>query len=206
LDPNLLLSKSQKDFNAAVAEATKDMNSMDAMAVQTSLRAAYKITGEEKVALSKAGELRSGIEAKDAQQRTQAFEKVYGNLGFENLISAKEAPADATAEQKAQVAEYNAALSQTRSMAEKNAFGRLSPEDAATVATKAAYLDVMVKHVVPVLEKGYSAVVAERNALAKELQAIRGLKQPGNFNAPTEVTPPGKPDMKSLLQKAFPKR
>jgi hypothetical protein len=64
----------------------------------------------------------------------------------------------------------------------------------------------MVKHVVPVLEKGYSAVVAERNALAKELQAIRGLKQPGSFTAPTEVAPTGKPDMKSLLQKAFPKR
>jgi len=205
VDP-ALLGKSQKDFNAAVAEMTKDMNSMDASTVQVAMRNAYKLAGDERTALAKAGELRSGIEAKDAQQRTQAFEKVYGNLGFENLISAKEAPADATAEQKAQVAEYNAALSQTRSMAEKNAFGRLSPEDAATVATKAAYLDVMVKHVVPVLEKGYSAVVAERNALAKELQAIRGLKQPGNFNAPTEVAPPGKPDMKALLQKAFPKR
>lgn len=205
VDP-ALLGKSQKDFNAAVAEMTKDMNSMDASTVQVAMRNAYKLAGDERTALAKAGELRSGIEAKDAQQRTQAFEKVYGNLGFENLITAKEAPADATAEQKAQVAEYNAALSQTRSMAEKNAFGRLSPEDAATVATKAAYLDVMVKHVVPVLEKGYSAVVAERNALAKELQAIRGLKQPGSFTAPTEVAPTGKPDMKSLLQKAFPKR
>lgn len=205
IDP-ALLGKSQKDFNAAVAEMTKDMNSMDASTVQVAMRNAYRLAGDERTALAKAGELRSGIEAKDAQQRTQAFEKVYGNLGFENLITAKEAPADATAEQKAQVAEYNAALSQTRSMAEKNAFGRLSPEDAATVATKAAYLDVMVKHVVPVLEKGYSAVVAERNALAKELQAIRGLKQPGSFTAPTEVTPTGKPDMKSLLQKAFPKR
>jgi hypothetical protein len=205
VDP-ALLGKSQKDFNAAVAEMTKDMNSMDASTVQVAMRNAYKLAGDERTALAKAGELRSGIEAKDAQQRTQAFERVYGNLGFENLITPKEAPAEATAEQKAQVAEYNAALSQTRSMAEKNAFGRLSPEDAATVATKAAYLDVMVKHVVPVLEKGYSAVVAERNALAKELQAIRGLKQPGNFNAPTEVAPTGKPDMKALLQKAFPKR
>lgn len=204
LDP-AILEKPMKEFNAAVAEATKDLNSMDANIVQSSMRSAYKLANEEKSALAKAGELRSGIEAKDAQQRTQAFEKVYGNLGFENLISPKEAPAEATAEQRAQVAEYNAALSQTRSMAEKNAFGRLSSEDAATVATKAAYLDVMVKHVVPVLEKGYSAVVAERNALAKELQAIRGLKQPGSFTAPAEVDTGEKKDAKYYLRKAFPK-
>ena len=204
LDP-AILEKPMKEFNAAVAEATKDLNSMDANIVQSAMRSAYKLANEEKSALAKAGELRSGIEAKDAQQRTQAFEKVYGNLGFENLITAKEAPAEATAEQRAQVAEYNAALSQTRSMAEKNAFGRLSPEDAATVATKAAYLDVMVKHVVPVLEKGYSAVVAERNALAKELQAIRGLKQPGSFTAPAEVDTGEKKDAKYYLRKAFPK-
>ena len=103
------------------------------------------------------------------------------------------------------MAEYNQAVAQTRSIAEKYAFGRLSPEDAAAVATKAAYLDTMVKHVVPALEQGYTAVVAERNALAKELQAIRGLKQPGSFTAPAEVDTGEKKDAKYYLRKAFQK-
>ena len=204
LDP-AILEKPMKEFNAAVAEATKDLNSMDANIVQSSMRSAYKLANEEKSALAKAGELRSGIEAKDAQQRTQAFEKVYGTLGFDGLVTPKEIPADATPEQKTKMAEYNQAVAQTRSIAEKYAFGRLSPEDAAAVATKAAYLDTMVKHVVPALEQGYTAVVAERNALAKELQAIRGLKQPGSFTAPAEVDTGEKKDAKYYLRKAFQK-
>ncbi len=204
LDPSIL-GKSQKDFNAAVAEMTKDMNSMDATTVQTAMRQAYKLSGDERAALAKASELRSGMAEKEALQTKQAFEKVYGNLGFENLISPKEAPADATPEGKAEVAAYNQALAQTRTIAEKNAFGRLSPDEAATVATKAAYLDIMVQHVVPVLEKGYAAVVAERNALAEELQAIRGLKQPGSFTAPAETDTGEKKDAKYYLRRAFPK-
>lgn len=205
IDP-ILLGKSQKDFNAAVAEMTQDMNSMDATTIQTAMRSAYKIANDEKAALSQAGDLRAGIEAKNAMQTKQAFEEVYGSLGFENLITPKEAPAESTAEQRAEVAQYNEALSKTRSMAEKNAFGRLSPKDAAAVATKAAYLDVMVQHVMPVLEKGYSAVVAERNALAKELQAIKGLKAPGSFNAPAEADTGEKKDANYYLRQAYGKK
>jgi hypothetical protein len=204
VDPGLL-NKPQKDFNAAVAEMTKDMNSMDASTVQTSMRTAYKLANDERTALAKAGELRSGIEAKDAQQRTQAFEKVYTGMNFENMVQAKNVPADATAEQKSEIAEYNQAISQTRATAERNAFGKLSVEDQASVSIKAALYDMRVKHVDPLIDRGYSAVVAERNALAKELQAIRGLKQPGSFTAPAEADTGEKKDAKYYLKKAFAK-
>lgn len=206
IDPNLLFAKSQKDFNAAVAEATKDMNAMDAMAVQSSLRAAYKLTGEESQALSKAGELRAGIEAKTAQQSKQAFEEVYGNIGIESILQPRQAPDSATADERAEVEMFNQKLSSFRSMSEKNVFGRLSPKDAAALGIKAAALDLIVSDILPVADKGFKVVVAQRDSLIKELQAIKGLKSPGSFTAPTEVDTGEKKDAQFYLRQAFGKK
>jgi hypothetical protein len=40
----------------------------------------------------------------------------------------------------------------------------------------------MVNVVVPRMNKEYSQVLSERNALLAELKAIRGAKNPGNFS------------------------
>src|SRR4029079_2674225 len=67
VDVNALLGKDRKNFSAAVAELTKDLNPMDATTVQTALRDAYRISTEEKAALANSSQLREQI-----RQRTEA--------------------------------------------------------------------------------------------------------------------------------------
>ena len=178
-----LLAKPLKDFNQSVAEMTRDMNGMDATSVQATLRQAYKLAIEEKGALSNAGQLRQSLEAKNALDSKKAFEETWGNFGgAENLLTAVDIPEDAAPEEKAELSAYNQAIQQVRPNAEKYAFGRLDAKSAAQVASKAAILDTMVNVVVPRMNKEYSQVLSERNALLAELKAIRGAKNPGNFS------------------------
>ena len=178
-----LMAKPLKDFNKTVAEMTREMNGMDATTVQASLRQAYKLAQEEKNALGNASGLREQLESKSALESKKAFEETWGNFGgAENFLSTVEIPEDAAPEEKTELSEYNQAIQQVRQNAEKYAFGRIDSRTAAQVASKAAILDTMVNVVVPRMNKEYSQILSERNALAAELKAIRGAKNPGNFS------------------------
>ena len=178
-----LMAKPLKDFNKTVAEMTREMNGMDATTVQASLRQAYKLAQEEKNALGNASGLREQLESKSALESKKAFEETWGNFGgAENFLSTVEIPEDAAPEEKSELSAYNQAIQQVRQNAEKYAFGRIDSRTAAQVASKAAILDTMVNVVVPRMNKEYSQILSERNALAAELKAIRGAKNPGNFS------------------------
>jgi hypothetical protein len=207
-DLTQLLHKPMKEFNAAVAELTHQMNGMDANVVQSALRNAYKITNEEKAALANAGNLRQSLESKVAAEQKKAFEQTWGKFdGAEGFLQTLDITPEMSPEEQAEIKGYNDAVVATRQTAEQYAFGRLDPQNAAKIAGKAAILDTLTKVVVPRMEREYSQLVKERNALLAELKGIREAKNPGNFST-TPQSQQGDPksaynEARAALKNAF---
>lgn len=209
-DLKAILGLPQKEFAAKVAELTKEMNIVDANSVVSGLRAAYKIGAEEKAALATAGELKAGIEAKYAAQNKASFEEEYRALNVDSMVKPFEIPAGTSAEDRAVIEKANHELSKVRANAESNAFGRLTPKSAATMALKAALFDQHMVVRAPIIQKGISALQAQLAKAEGELQAIKAAKGTGSFVAPAGQAPksdaPWEDKKASLLDAAFPGR
>lgn len=191
VDMVALLAKPQKDFNAAVAQLTEKMNSMDATTVQTTLRTAYRIQASEREALSKAGDLSRQLGEKSAAQNRQAFDESWGNLGDSGqfLVELESAP-DATAEDKQTVADYNKAVQGVRQSAERYAFGQTNPRQAAAIAQKAAILDFLTANGLPRMQVEFDRIVALNHQLASELAGLKKARSP---NGEVAGAPSAKP-------------
>ncbi len=199
-DLNQLLVKPLKEFNAEVGALTKEMNAMDATTVQSALRAAYKLHADERTALSKASDLKAGIEQRTAAQQKQAFEETWGKLGEPDRFLTPVAIADTLpAEERAELASYNEAMKAVRQNAESNAFGRLDPKGAAAIASKAAVLDFVVKTAVPRMEKEFRRVVEDNNTLIAELKAIKAAKGSGDFQSTPSDAPAAPKTIKEMI-------
>lgn len=201
-----LLAKNPKDFSAAVSEITKDMNQMDATTVQTSLRSAYKLSSEEKSALSKSSELQQQIQQREAQRAKAAFEETWNGLALKDgLMPQIEIPADADENEKVEIQRMNTAFAGARAKAEAYAFGKLDERGVANIAQKAALLDVHINTVIPRMNTEYQKVRAERDLLLKEMKAIRASKNPGSFTGDSgkSTAPNGKVSLDSLATQYF---
>lgn len=176
-----LLGKPRKDFNAAVAEITKNMNSMDAQTVQQSLRQAHDISMREGDAKKNSSQLRQQIEEKNAATHKAEFEKVFSEIGYGDGFFEPNIPDDASAEDKAELIGISQAMKSAKAEAEKNAFGKLSPREAARIATQAAYLKVHVEKVIPRMHKEWASVKAENDTLKAENAKLKKSKNPGSF-------------------------
>ena len=190
VDFDAMMGKSRAEFSKAVSELTSKMQDFDRTAFVTSMRDAYRLTGEAKSALANANDLKAGIESRTAAKQKQAFEETWGHLGdADNFLKPAEIPATASPEEKAELTAYNAALPSVRQAAEANAFGRLDAKGVAAIATKAAVLDFVIKTTIPRINKEFSTVVQERNQLAEELKAIKAAKGAGSFESTPAETP-----------------
>lgn len=172
-----LLGKPMKDFNAAVSEYTKDMNSADAATVAVALREARGLHAKESEALSKSGELHQQLQAKAAAEQKAAFESVSAEV-IPNFMK-REITAEMTPEAKASAEAYNKSIEGLRQRAESRAFGKVTERDVATMAYKEQALDHMVTHAIPMLESHISsqnAIIAE---LTEQLAAVKGTRSPG---------------------------
>lgn len=206
VDVTALLGKSPKDFAAAVSEITKDMNQMDATTVQTSLRSAYKLNGEERNALSQSSTLKQEIAQREAQRAKAAFEETFKSLDLKDgLFPAVEIPEDADENEKAEIQRMNQEFASVKTKAEAYAFGKLDERGVAKIAQKAALLDVHMQTVIPRMNTEYQKVRAERDAAVKELKAIRAGKNPGSFTGDSGKAPApnGKVSLDSLATQFF---
>lgn len=195
-DFGLLLGKPRAEFAKVVSELAAKLPAFDQSAFATAMREAFRLTGESKQALSKASELRAGMEAQAAAQQKAAFGEVWGKLGdADTFLKPVDIPDTASSEEKAELGSYNKAVAEVRSKAEANAFGRLDAKGAAALASKSAVLDFMVGVAVPRMNKEYASVLADRNRLAAELKAIHDAKNPGSFSgaAPAAAAPGAAP-------------
>lgn len=193
-DVPAILSKNRKDFSAAVTELTKDLNPMDATTVQTALRDAYRISAEERTALANGGELRAKLQQQAEAQARQAFEEVSSNLGpIGEFLVPLDVPAGAPAEEVAEITDYNNTVANMRQHVEKTVFGPTNEKSMAVLGWKASTLDFLLNKGIPRMEKTYSSVVAERDALARELAAMKGVKGGGPIAGdPAKGGTPGK--------------
>lgn len=178
-DLQSLLSKPAKEFNAEVSKLTKDMNTVDASIVVTSLRNAHKLTAKQGEVLSKSGELATALQQKAAQTQKAAFEEVSKNLGpSADFLQPLEIVDGLSPEDKTAAEGYNASLASVRANAEKLAFGRVDERGVATMSYKAATLDHMIQHTIPRVQAEFRKIanlVKEQNEVIKQL---RGGKAP----------------------------
>ena len=177
-----LMGKSLKEFSAEVSKLTKDMNSMDATAVQTSLRNAWKINNDAASALSKSQELAKALSEKSAHAQKQAVEKVWGTFKeAESILAKRPVPEGATPEELAEITSYNEAVQGLRSNYERNAFGRMTEEETARMALKATTFDFIQTHGVRMMERAYKGMEARALAAEKQLNELKAARSPGNM-------------------------
>ena len=177
-----LMGKSLKEFSAEVSKLTKDMNSMDATAVQTSLRNAWKINNDATSALSKSQELAKALSEKSAHAQKQAVEKVWGTFKeAESILAKRPVPEGATPEELAEITSYNEAVQGLRSNYERNAFGRMTEEETARMALKATTFDFIQTHGVRMMDRAYKSMEARAVAAEKQLAELKAARSPGNM-------------------------
>ena len=177
-----LMGKSLKEFSAEVSKLTKDMNSMDATAVQTSLRNAWKINNDAASALSKSQELAKALSEKAAHAQKQAVEKVWGTFKeAESILAKRPVPEGATLEELAEITSYNEAVQGLRSNYERNAFGRMTEEETARMALKATTFDFIQTHGVRMMDRAYKGMEARAVAAEKQLAELKAARSPGNM-------------------------
>lgn len=181
-----LLAKPLKDFNAAVSEFTKDMNTADAATVAQSLRDARSLHSQEQAALGQSSELRAQLQSKTALEQKRAFEEVAGGIlpNFAKMEITE--TMDATAKESA--INYNKSVDTLRQRAEAKAFGKVTEKDVARMAFADAALDHMVQHAIPALEAHNARQNEIITALTTELDGLRGKKSP---NVSLSAQPPG---------------
>ena len=177
-----LMGKPLKEFSAEVSKLTKDMNSMDATAVQTSLRNAWKINNDATSALSKSQELAKALSEKSAHAQKQAVEKVWGTFKeAESILAKRPVPEGATPDELAEIASYNEAVQGLRSNYERNAFGRMTEEETAKMALKATTFDFIQTHGVKMMDRAYKGMEARALAAEKQLNELKAARSPGNM-------------------------
>lgn len=192
-DFTALMTKSQKEFSTTVSELAAKMPVYDQGSFVASMREAYRLQGEEKGALSKAGELKAQLEAKSAAAARNAFEEMKTTVSTK--VPRLEVPAGASEEKIAEISTYNKALDSAYEEAQRFAFGRASEKDVADVAIRAAMLKPLAEHIIPSLQRENKALHAHNAALAAELEAIRGAKNPGKVAG---ATPPAEMDTSKM--------
>ena len=196
-----LMGKSMKDFSAEVSKLTKDLNSMDATAVQTSLRNAWKINNDATSALSKSQELAKALSEKSAHAQKQAVEKVWGTFKeAESILAKRPVPEGATPEELAEITSYNEAVQGLRSNYERNAFGRMTEEETARMALKATTFDFIQTHGVKMMDRAYKGMEARALAAEKQLNELKAARSPGNMGGdPQKATASAPMDFDTLF-------
>lgn len=176
-----LLDKPRAEFAKTVSELAKQLPAYDQAAFAASMREAYRLHGEEKGVLDKAGEFQRNLQAKMAQTQRNAFDTTWKEFG--DKVKPLPMPDNATAEVRADVDAYNTEMASIRTRAEQFAFGKLDEKGVSDMAAKAATLDFMAGKVIPRMQREFDQAAALIQDLTTELTAIKGKKNPGTFDA-----------------------
>jgi hypothetical protein len=201
-DMKELLALPRQEFAQKVSALAKDMPAFDQGTFVHSLREAYRLQGEERGALSKAGELRASLQAKSAQQERTAFEE--SRTEFSSRVPALEVPADASPERAAEIQTYNEARDAAFAEAERFTFGKATPREVANIATRAAALELVANHVLPMTQRDLKQATALISQLTGELAAIKNAKSAPSFSGDQAPTPkdPSKMTLHDAMEEA----
>ncbi len=185
-----LLELPRPEFSKKLSEMAKDMPSFDQSKFFTSMDEARRLQGEEKGALSKAGELRQALQQKAAQEARNAFMESRKN--YETKIPVLTVPEGADEETIAEVNAFNSARAAALADAEKMTFGQMSEREVADAMVQAANLKVVANHLIPSLQKRLAKAEEIIKAQTAELQGIAKAKTAPSFSgdqAPQQKDP-----------------
>lgn len=202
VDFDALLAKPRVEFAKTVSELASKMNAFDGQTFTANMREAFRLRGEEKMALDKAGDVQKQFENKAAAEQKKAFEAVAADVvpNFEK----REVTPEMSAEEKSSVEAYNQSVDSIRATAERLSFGKVGPKDVAMMSFKAAAMDHLTQHAVPFLEshiKGQNQVIAD---LTAQLKALQGGKAPApSGGAPAQNQTPANESIEASARRVW---
>lgn len=201
-DVKALLDKPRNEFSKALTEAAQKLPLFDQAEFMASAREAYRLHGEEKGALSKAGEVRAALQAKAAQEARQAFEASRGE--FSAKVPVLEIPEGASDEHVAEINAYNKAREAAFSQAEKYTFGAMTERQVADLSVRAAALEMVAGHSLPMLQRQLKEA---RSIIAQQTEQLKGIaakKNPGSFASSGDNGKPAEPqNLRELAKQVF---
>lgn len=171
-----LLDLPRAELGKALSELTKDLNDLDRRDVTDSLYKAWQLEQAGRDALAKAGETHSAIRSKDMQEQKarfgERFEKIIPSLA-EHLVKL-DVPANATAQQRQSIEDYNSGVTKIRENAEKLALGTIDEDSIVSASAKAAAYDFHIAQVMPRIAQEVSEMQEVIAGLQKELALYHG--------------------------------
>lgn len=190
-----ILSKPRAELGKAVQELIKDLPDYDRVEVAQSIRNAWDIDQKGKHAVANSRDIMRSIQAQTADKQKAAFNNRWAPVSAaigEHVVEL-EAAETASAEERAEVEQYNNEFRNLRASAEKIAFSPTSEEGIADNAIKAAAYDFHIKHAQPRLLKEYESLLGEYRKATKELQAIRSRNPNHRISSPPRSADTGGP-------------
>lgn len=179
-----MLGKPRAEFAKAMAEAAEKLPDYERDEFKAGIRQLYQLAQSEREALGKSSELAKELQARTLGAQREAFGQTWEKLGgMEEFLVKIEASEDASPEDKAAIAAYNAGLDTVRANAEKLAFEGGGETGVAQTAIKAASFDFFTQHAYPRLEAEFKSLVEINRRLADEVKALRGTKGEGGSGA-----------------------
>lgn len=178
-DLSSLLGKTPKEMNAALADITKGMNSVDQATVINAVRQASKLEIASQEALKNAKGNMETLSQRSAYTTKAEWEAAWNDNGLSEWGKPADVPADAPDALKSFITKCNEGKDSIRSTAEKYAFAGLSQRDTATVAQKAAVADHLIGKVLPAAEEMLGHLYNEIAARDKELASLKSARSPG---------------------------
>lgn len=201
-DVKALLNKPRNEFAKAVSEAALKMPLFDQAEFTASMREARRLHEEEGGALSKAGELRASIAAKAAREARDAFES--SKTEFATRVPLMDIPADASEDRAKEIREYNQAREVALAEAEKFTFGAMTERQVADVATRAAALNMVAHHTLPMLQKQLAQANEIIRAQNEQLSGIASKKKLTDTPGSAPQTEQQPKSLAELTKKMFP--
>lgn len=197
-----LIDLPRPEFAKRLTEMAAAMPAFDQNKFFTSMDEARNLQQQEAGALTKAGELRAGMQAKAAQEARTAFEASRGE--FSQRIPVMEIPDGANEETIKEVTAFNKAREQALSEAETLTFGSMNERQTADVAVQAAALKMVATHQLPMMErqlKEARAIIASQN---EQLKGIAAKKNPGaSASSSNDHTASAPKNLKDLARQVF---
>lgn len=197
-DANLaaLIERPRGEIGKALAELLKDVPPYDQIEINSKVHRAFELRTKERAALAQAGQINAGLRQQDAAAQGRHYDEVWNRLAgnITETLPALEVSANATAEERASVEAYNAAIAGLSASARQTATGTTSLDSIAEASIKAAAYDLHVKEVLPRLGREFSAAQEIIAQLTEELKGYRSRNPNRDFRATPAAAKEGKSD------------
>lgn len=176
-----LLALDRKEMQDRVQDIADSLGVFDKQDFLSSITSVMELRANKDEALKNAEQFKQQTGELHKRQMKDVFNQTFDKFvgGIESDFYEEIKIPDGSSEQDRKAfEEYNESVKNIRARSEAYASGTISPEGIAEVSTKAAHFEHFVSHVMPRFESALDNVIAERDALAREIAQLKGTKPP----------------------------